>query len=166
MKKFLYFASALCAVLLLVATTATGAPKRDYSGPACNNVTGGDGVYATDPATGDAVLTFSQTTEAPTCKQTTYSLYVLTGPGGTQLAQQSVEGGSTMACPNNAPASTSCISFSIDLGPAATAPQFICIYGTTSNGSGNNISDRAPDNDGSCITLQLDATGSGATGYN
>ena len=148
---------------LVLVAAATGASTKDYSGPSCNNFTGGDGQYATN-ATGDAVLSWAATTESPTCAKTPYSLFVLTGLGGTLITSQAVQGGTSMACPNGAPASTSCISWSIDLGPAATtAPSSICIYGTST--WANKVSDRAPDAAGSCIPLAING-GTGATGYN
>lgn len=153
MRRFLYYVAAAAAVAALVAGVASAAATKDYSGQPCNNLTGGDGQYALD-SSGNAVVSWSETTETPTCAKTVYSLYVLDSTGTTQLTVQQLAGGTSMACPDGAPDSTSCISFSIDLGPQGAAPQTICVYGATGNGK-NQISDRAPDQDGSCIVLTL-----------
>jgi hypothetical protein len=163
-RKISVFMVAACA--LAVSAAALAASPKDYKGAACNNLTGGDGVYSTFGGS-DALLSWSATTEAPTCGKTSYTLYALTGPGGAQLASQSVSGGTAMTCPDaNGATSTSCISWTIDLGPAASAPSSICIYGTSSAGAGKE-NDRAPDNAGSCIALVLDSgTSGGGSGFN
>jgi hypothetical protein len=161
MKRIISVMGVVAACALVLSAGAWSASGKDYTGPACNNLTGGDGVYATS-SSGDAVLSWSGTTAAPTCAKTDYTLYVLSGPGGTQLASQPIAGGTAMTCPDTTATSTSCISWSIDLGPAGTAPHDVCIYGTSSNGKKEY--DRGPDVAGSCIGLVLDAGSSGGGG--
>lgn len=165
MKRNACVVSVIAACALVLAAVATAASGKDYNGPACNNITGGDGVYSTFGGT-EAFLSWSATTAAPTCAKTTYTLYALTGPGGTQLVAQPIAGGTAMTCPDaNGATSTSCVSWTIDLGPAAAAPSSICVYGTSS--SGNKANDRAPNNAGSCIGLVLDSGSSGGgSGFN
>jgi hypothetical protein len=164
MKRISFVSVAMAVCALALSAVAWSAGGKDYTGPACNNLTGGDGIYSTFGGT-EAFLSWSATTEAPTCAKTTYTLYALSGPGGAGIAAQPIAGGTAMACPDSAPGappSTSCISWTIDLGPAATAPTSICIYGTSS--SGPKVNDRAPDAAGSCIGLVLNPGSSGGGG--
>jgi hypothetical protein len=159
--KRIVFAVSLVAAATLALTAFAAAGTKDYTGPSCNNFTGGDGAYTTFGGT-EAFVSIQMTTESPTCAKSTYSLYVLSVPAGSQLASQSILGGTSMACPDGAPATTSCVAWTIDMGPAATAPANVCIYATSSNN--NSVSDRAPDNDGSCISLALSSGASGGIG--
>jgi hypothetical protein len=160
MRRIGYVAAAVAACALVVAAFAS-AGSKDYNGPACNNLTGGDGAYTTFGGS-EAFVTWSATTESPTCAKTTYTLFVLNGPGGSQIAAQPIAGGTAMTCPDTTATSTSCVSWTVDLGPAATAPSSVCIYGTSS--SGNKVNDRAPDAAGSCAALLLDSGSSGGFG--
>jgi hypothetical protein len=107
-------------------------------------------------------VSIQSTTESPSCAKSTYSLYVLSGPGGPVLASQSIAGGVAMQCPDGAAASTSCVAWTIDMGPAATAPTVVCVYATSSNNT--SVSDRAPDAAGSCLSLLQNSGGSGGFG--
>jgi hypothetical protein len=166
MKRIVSVAAVVAFALALTAFPSAAGGK-DYTGPACNNFTGSDGVYTTFGGN-EAFLSWSAMTEAPTCAKTTYTLNVLSSRGGTLLAAQPISGGAMMTCPDNAPASTSCISWTIDMGTAGTggtAPSSICIYGTSS--SSNNVSDRGPETPGSCIDLVLQSGASnGGGGFN
>ena len=140
------------AALLAVAPAAVASSGKDYSGPSCTNIVSGDGKYSTFGGT-EAFLRWDVQTESPTCKNTTYTLVVLDQTGTTVLVQQSLQGGTPMSCTLNPGPDDTCVSYTIDLGPAATAPSAICIYGYSANG--NKVSDRAPNTD--CVSLTLDS---------
>jgi hypothetical protein len=146
-------AVASLAALLAVAPAALGDPGKDYNGPSCTNIVSGDGKYSTFGGT-EAILRWDVQTESPTCKNATYTLVVLDASRTTVLAQESLAGGTPMTCTFDTGPDANCASFTLDMGPAATAPSSVCIYGYSANG--NKISDRAPDADGSCVSLTLD----------
>ncbi len=150
MKHLAAVASLVAALALVSAALAT--PTKDYRGPSCTNIVNGDGTYSTFGGT-EAVLRWDVQTETPTCKGTTYTLYVLDATGTTMLAQQSLQGGTSMSCPPYGSRITgdSCLSYTIDLGPASSARTPICIYGTSANGT--KLNDRAPDFN--CVPLDL-----------
>jgi len=146
-------AAASLAALLAVAPAALGAPGKDYTGPSCTNIVSGDGKYSTFGGA-EAILRWDVQTESPTCKNTTYTLVVLDATGATVLARQGAQGVTAMSCQlNPGPTRDTCVSYKIDLGPAATAPSAICIYGYSANGT--KLNDRAPDTD--CVSLTLDS---------
>jgi hypothetical protein len=150
-------AIAAVAAVGALAPTAFAASGKDYSGPSCANIVSGDGKYSAFGGT-EAFVRWDIQTESQTCKNATYTLVVLDQTGTTVLAQQSVQGGTPMSCPFDAGASdATCISFAIDLGPAATAPSSVCIYGYSANGSKPN--DRAPD--AGCVSVTLDGPSPG-----
>src|SRR3954463_14392939 len=145
---------------VVVVTGAFAASSKDYTGPSCNNLVSADGSYATVGT--EAILRWDVQTESPTCKQSTYTLYVLQGDRVTPITQAAVTGGGSLTCPYDTPDGPTCVSFTVDLGPAANARTAICIYGTSASGS--NVRDRAPDAPGACTPVVLDTSGSNGGG--
>src|SRR5947209_15845238 len=119
---------AAAAAVLAVVPAAIGDSGKDYNGPSCTNFISGDAKYSAFGGS-EAFVRFDEQTASPTCKNASYTLYVLDATGAHVLAQQTVQGGAPASCPLD-PGLTdaTCVSFTIDLGPAATAPADICVY--------------------------------------
>ncbi len=129
----------LLAAAVVLATTSAGAVPgdTDVRGPRCADIVDGAGFYD------GTEVNFRETLAAPSCKQVTYTLYVLDEPGDTTplaTASQTGDGTSTN------------VFFRVAV---ADDDSTVCVYGTTS--IGGKIFDRAPDT--GCVTL---AVGGGA----
>src|SRR5438552_2018287 len=153
MKKRLLSVAAATALLGLAFSAPAWTGSKDYTGPSCNNFTGGDGVYKSYGGS-EAFVSVQATTDSPTCAKTTYTLYVTQSSGPTLV--QPIGGGTTMACPDNGTPSSSCISWTVDMGPVTSAPTSVCVHATSS--SSNKVNDRAADTDGACVGLLLGTT--------
>jgi hypothetical protein len=142
MKKFVWIGALAAVVALALGGLALAGGSKDYTGQACNDISGGDGAYTTFGGT-EATVQWTITLTAPSCKQSVYTLHVLNGAADVSQALSST-GSST-------------VQFNVDMGPAATAPSSVCIFATSQNGK--SISDRAPDSN--CATLTLDGSPAG-----
>jgi len=150
MKKLAVFAALGAALALAIGSYSLAAPGKDYSGPKCTDISGGFGDGYTTPGGGtEAFVNWTITVSVPSCKTADYTLNVINGATFTVTSQTLAGNGSQV------------LSFSIDMGPAGSAPQNVCIYATSRNG--NSVSDRAPDS--SCVPLQLNGPPAGQ-GFN
>lgn len=147
MKRFfaLLAVGAAAAALLPVSSNAV-----DTQGPACADITFGDGGYsyfATEPPS--SLLDWRFDLAAPSCAGVTYTLYIYDSTGSTLLETETVSG------VGGAPS----ISFSEAFVGATADPDGVCLVGTTSRG--RHVADRAPDQ--SCAPLT--PGGSGGVGF-
>jgi hypothetical protein len=135
----------LALVLLALTAVAPVATADDAKGPACTDIvpTDAGGTTTTSGnytnATGTPTLFFRLVTAVPSCRQVTYTVYVLDENGDTTpltSASQTGTGG--------------VLTFQIPITDDDTT---ICVYVTSS--IGNRVFDRAP-NEG-CVPFQLDS---------
>ncbi len=122
--------SAAAVVLATALIPAPVAAASDVRGPACADVTDGAGVYN---ASG---VSLRLSLAAPSCRQATYTLYVLSADGTTQLVTATAtRTDGTFAYFDNVAVP----------GDHST----VCVYATTS--VGRHVFDRAPDE--GCVIL-------------
>jgi hypothetical protein len=133
--KRLIALAAVAAAIVFVAVPAASSGTKDYKGPACNNITNGDGSYRTTG--GVPTVNFTVQYEAPQCSNTTYAFYV-TDTAGNPLGS-STSGDSTACTPEAS--GGSCLNFVI---PVSGGPGTVCVYATTEKKNGA-INDSAPD---------------------
>ena len=149
MKKLAVFAALGAALALAIGGYSLAAPGKDYSGPKCTDFSGGFGDGYTTGGGTEAFVNWTITVSVPSCKTADYTLNVINGATFTVTSQTLAGNGSQV------------LSFSIDIGPASSAPSTVCIYATSQNG--NSIADRAPDS--GCVPLQLNGAPAGQ-GFN
>ncbi len=148
-------------ILAIVLTLSTGVPVLgtvDNKGPRCADISGGFASYKSVAvgASTEAVVNGGIHTTDPSCIEYTYTLHVLNA-SGTEIARQKVPGtGLGTGCPPVPPGFTSnCLTFSIDLGTASSAPSGVCVFYTSQ--TGDHVADRAPNT--GCVGLLLNGTG-------
>jgi hypothetical protein len=154
MKRLLILSLIVFGLGVFAAQTASSA--GDPQGPACSNITNGDGGYS---ATG--VIDFTVFLQAPVCSFVTYSFFVtdtdgnpitpLTATQDLECTAETTGGG--------------CVHYVYDLG--SEGPSTVCVYATTS--IHGHIADSAPNaSDPSCPELSPSVSlvkgGAGATG--
>ena len=126
-KRLLFAAAVVLAAPLISAPTAAAS---DVRGPACADVADGAGFYN---STG---VSLRLALAAPTCRQVTYTLYVLSADGTSQLV--------------TATATRTDGTFAFfDNVTVPGDPSMVCVYATTS--IGRHVFDRAPDS--GCVVL-------------
>jgi hypothetical protein len=143
MKRGIALAALVVAVVFVAVPTASSGTK-DYKGPACNNITNGDGSYFT-ATTGVATVDFTVQYGDALCSGTVYAFYV-TDTGGALLASSTT--GDSAACTPEVTGG-SCLDFVLAV---PSAPGTVCVYATTAKKNGG-INDAAPDaGDPTCAT--------------
>lgn len=146
-KRFLALLAVGAAV---TASLPVSAGAVDTQGPACADITFGDGGYsffATDPPS--AVVDWRFDLAAPSCAGVTYTLYVYDLAGETLIGTETVSGVSGELS----------LFFSEAFVGATADPDGVCLVGTTS--IGRHVADRAPDQN--CAPVTPD--GSGGVGF-
>lgn len=128
-------------LLLLAMAVPASAAKPEATGPACADISV-SAAYATD-GTGRTVL-FAFETAAPSCSNVTYTGYVLSADGLTQLASGWITGDGTTE-----------VFLAVPVPGDHTT---VCVYATSSS-PGGKVFDRAPDS--GCSPRVLDG-GAGA----
>lgn len=134
MKRLIALAAVATAVVFVAVPAATSGTK-DYKGPACNNITNGDGSYRT--TAGVPTVNFTVQYEAAPCSNTTYAFYVTDATGA--LLGSSTSGDGTTCTPEAS--GGSCLTFVI---PLPGGPGTVCVYATTEKKNGG-VNDSAPD---------------------
>jgi hypothetical protein len=142
MKRCILIAALAAAAILVVVPAASPAPGKDYKGPACANITNGDGGY-TGTAGMTATVDFVVQYAAPVCSGLTYT-FGITNQTGASLATATSDSNCTPEV-----AGGGCLHFTATL---ANAPGAVCVYATTGRKNGNQT-DYAPDTaDPTCTT--------------
>jgi hypothetical protein len=134
-KRLIALAAVATAVVFVAVPAATSGTK-DYKGPACNNITNGDGSYFTS-TTGVPTVDFTVQYGDALCSGTTYAFYV-TDTSGNALG--SSNSGDSAACTPET-SGGSCVDFVVAL---SSGPGTVCVYATTEKKNGG-INDYAPD---------------------
>jgi hypothetical protein len=148
MHRLLVLALLAIGLTTVLAPTATPAAPGDALGPACANITNGDGGYS------DAgVVDFAVFLQAPACSFVDYSFFV-TDTGGNALTP--ITATQDANCTPETP-DGGCTHFVVDLG--SNGPTTICVSATTSIRS--HVADVAPN---VSLTACLVKGGGGATG--
>lgn len=133
-------------LLLLAMAIPVSAAKPDAKGPACADI-----VFSANYVTDGGVPTvhFVIETTVPSCRNITYSGYVLSADGLTPLGSASTNGDGTAAFGDGSDEVG--LSVALPGGPSA-----VCVYASSAS-SGGAVFDRAPDAD--CVQYTLDAGG-------
>jgi hypothetical protein len=137
MQRLLVLALLALGLTIVFAPTATPAAPGDAKGPACANITNGDGGYS------DAgVLDFTVFLQAPACSFVDYSFFVTDTSGNAITPVTATQDGN---CTPETP-DGGCVHFVYDL---TGAPDTICVYATTS--IQGHVADLAPNaSDSTC----------------
>src|SRR5512132_3031542 len=143
MHRLLVLALLAIGLTTVLAPTATPAAPGDAKGPACANITNGDGGYGFD-----GVLDFTVFLQSPACSFVDYSFFV-TDTNGAPITS------TTTADANCTPDTDGgCLHYVLNLG--STAPDTICVYATTT--IQGHLADRAPNaSDPTCPPLSPSA---------
>ena len=142
MRRCVLIAALAAAVVLVVVPAASPASGKDYKGPACANITGGDGGYSGTTG-GTATVDFVVQYAAPVCSGITYAFFV-TSQTGESLGIATSGGDCTPEV-----AGGGCLHFTATVN---SAPTTVCVYETTGHKNGNQT-DYAPDTpDSTCTT--------------
>jgi hypothetical protein len=154
-KRYVLTALLVLGLGAIAAPVATPAAGSDAKGPACGNITDGDGSY-TGTSGGAGTVDFSIQLQAPACSTVTYSLFV-TDTNGNAIASSSSPDSTCTAAPGGG-----CAHFSLS---TSSSPGVVCIYATTAIKS--HVVDYAPNaNDPSCAgpTPSISAAINGGVG--
>ena len=141
MKRLILIASLVLGLGFVAAPVATPAAPGDAQGPACGNITNGDGTY-TGTLGGSGTIDFTIQLQAPACSFVTYSFFV-TDTNGTAIGATSLTQDSDCIVETTG---GGCVHFVYNI---ATSPDFVCIYATTA--IKGHVVDHAPNaSDPSC----------------
>jgi hypothetical protein len=151
---------ALVAAGVALIAVPAGAGTRDFTGPACLNITSGDFGYVTTDASGTPLthpfFDGSMTIVDFPCNNAQYTLFLFdnTSASGSPIATVTVNG-------SNLPASQTVTFPRVFLNQPA--PSFVCVRGETRNGD-EHVSDTAPDAF-PCLIVEGGSSG-GGSGFN
>jgi hypothetical protein len=121
-KRLILIASLVLGLGLVAAPVATPAAPGDAKGPACGNITDGDGSY-TGTLDGAGTVDFIIQLQAPACSFVSYSL-VVTDTTGNPIPAASPSQDAVCSVGG----SGGCVHFTY---PIASSPAKVCIYATT-----------------------------------
>ena len=149
MKRLILIASLVLGLSFVAAPVATSAAPSDAQGPACGNITNGEGTYTSTGGV-DFTVSFAK----PTCSFVTYTFTVTDTSGNTITPVSSTS--STDCTPDTA--GGGCIHY-VDTLPSGS-PTVVCLSAATY--IQGHLVDLAPNTSPSTFCLVQD--GSGASG--
>jgi hypothetical protein len=123
-KRFLLIASLVLGLGFVAAPVAMPAAPGDAQGPACGNITNGDGTY-TGTLGGSGTIDFTIQLQAPACSFVTYSFFV-TDTNGTAIDATTLTQDSDCTVETTG---GGCVHFVYDI---ASSPSTVCVYAMTS----------------------------------
>jgi hypothetical protein len=147
---------ALVAAGLVLLVVPAGAGTKDFTGPACLNITSGDFGYVTTAADGtplpQAYFDGDMVIGDFPCNNAQYTLFLYdnTSASGSPIATVTVNG-------SDLPASTTVTFPRVFINQPA--PSFVCVRGETRNGD-EHVSDTAPDSF-PCVIVAGGSSGGG-----